>query len=297
MDRLKAMHTFVQIAEQGSLTRAADAMGSSLPAVVRSLAALEAHLGARLFQRTTRRIALTDEGRRYLASAREVLLAADAADRALTDEAREPAGHLSVTAPVLFGHMYVAPAIVRFMQQHPQIGCTVLLHDRSVNLLEEGIDVGIRISPLEDSSLVAQGLGTIRRVVVASPAWLRARGGPPVHPSELAHEAVVHGRADGPSHWTFHERGKAFNVPVTSRLAFNHLAPAIEACAAGMGLGMFFSYQVLGHVADGRLHMVLEDFEPPPRPVSVIYPHARLLPARTRAFVDWMRREFGGLRL
>jgi DNA-binding transcriptional LysR family regulator len=297
MDRLKAMHTFVQIAEQGSLTRAADAMGSSLPAVVRALAALEAHLGARLFQRTTRRIALTDEGRRYLASAREVLLAADAADRALTDEAREPAGHLSVTAPVLFGHMYVAPAIVRFMQQHPQIRCTVLLHDRSVNLLEEGIDVGIRISPLEDSSLVAQGLGTIRRVVVASPAWLRARGGPPAHPSELAHEAVVHGRADGPSHWTFHERGKAFNVPVTSRLAFNHLAPAIEACAAGMGLGMFFSYQVLGHVADGRLQRVLEDFEPPPRPVSVIYPHARLLPARTRAFVDWMRREFGGLRL
>ncbi|MDN4591450.1 LysR family transcriptional regulator [Xenophilus aerolatus] len=297
MDRLKAMHTFVQIAEQGSLTRAADAMGSSLPAVVRSLAALEAHLGARLFQRTTRRIALTDEGRRYLASAREVLLAADAADRALSDEARELAGHLTVTAPVLFGHMYVAPAIVRFMQQHPQIRCTVLLHDRTVNLLEEGIDVGIRISPLEDSSLVAQGLGTIRRVVVASPVWLRARGGPPAHPRELAHEAVVHGRVDGPAHWTFHERGRAFNVPVTSRLAFNHLAPAIEACAAGMGPGMFFSYQVQGHVADGRLHTMLEDFEPPPRPVSVIYPHARLLPARTRAFVDWMRREFAGLRL
>ena len=297
MDRLKAMHTFVQIAEQGSLTRAADAMGSSLPAVVRSLAALEAHLGARLFQRTTRRIALTDEGRRYLASAREVLLAADAADRALSDEARELAGHLTVTAPVLFGHMYVAPAIVRFMQQHPQIRCTVLLHDRSVNLLGEGIDVGIRISPLEDSSLVAQGLGTIRRMVVASPAWLRARGGPPTHPRVLVHEAVVHGRVDGPAHWTFHERGRAFNVPVSSRLAFNHLAPAIEACAAGMGPGMFFSYQVQGHLADGRLQTMLEDFEPPPRPVSVIYPHARLLPARTRAFVDWMRREFAGLRL
>ncbi|MBS0429196.1 MAG: LysR family transcriptional regulator [Proteobacteria bacterium] len=297
MDRLKAMHTFVQIADHGSLTRAADAMGSSLPAVVRSLAALEAHLGARLFQRTTRRIALTDEGRRYLASAREVLLAADAADRALSDEARELAGHLTVTAPVLFGHMYVAPAIVRFMQQHPQIRCTVLLHDRSVNLLEEGIDVGIRISPLEDSSLVAQRLGTIRRVVVASPAWLRARGAAPEHPRELAHETVVQGRVDGPSHWTFHEGGKAFNVPVTSRLAFNHLAPAIEACADGMGLGMFFSYQVQGHVADGRLQKMLEDFEPPPRPVSVIYPHARLLPARTRAFVDWMRREFSGLRL
>ncbi|MDH6591730.1 DNA-binding transcriptional LysR family regulator [Variovorax sp. TBS-050B] len=296
MDRFKAMQTFVQIADQGSLTRAADALGSSLPAVVRSLAALEAHLGVRLFQRTTRRLSLTEEGRHYLASAREVLLAAEAADRALKTEAREPAGHLTITAPVLFGHMYVAPAITRFMQRHEKVRCSVLLHDRTVNLLEEGIDVGIRISPLEDSSLVAQPLGTIRRVVAASPAFLQ-RHGVPRHPRDLAGAPCVRGRLDAPTQWTFREGGKRIGVTPDNRLAFNHLAPAVEACAAGMGFGSFFSYQVLSHVDQGRLQLVLEDFEPPPRPVSVIYPNARLLPARTRAFIDWMKAEFDGFRL
>ncbi|WP_369645485.1 LysR family transcriptional regulator [Variovorax sp. V118] len=296
MDRFKAMQTFVQIADQGSLTRAAEALGSSLPAVVRALAALEAHLDVRLFHRTTRRLSLTEEGRHYLPSAREVLLAADAADQALKAEAREPAGQLVITAPVLFGHMYVAPAIVRFMQRHEKVRCSVRLHDRTVNLLEEGIDVGIRISPLEDSSLVAQTLGTIRRVVVASPAFL-AQHGVPRHPRDLAGAPCVRGRIDAPAQWAFRDGGKTVHVTPDNRLEFNHLAPAIEACAAGMGFGTFFSYQVLPHVAQGRLQLVLEDYEPAPRPVSVIYPNARLLPARTRAFIDWMKSEFSGLRM
>ncbi len=296
MDRFKAMQTFVQIADQGSLTRAAEALGTSLPAVVRALAALEAHLGVRLFHRTTRRLSLTEEGRHYLPSARDVLLAADAADRALKAEASEPAGLLTLTAPVLFGHMYVAPAIVRFMQRHDKVRCNVLLHDRAVNLLEEGIDVGIRISPLEDSSLVAQTLGTIRRVVVASPAYL-ARHGTPRHPRDLQGAPCVRGSVDAPAPWLFHEGGRTISVMPEARLAFNHLAPAVESCAAGMGFGTFLSYQVMPHVAQGRLALVLEDFEPPPRPVSVIYPNARLLPARTRAFIEWMKTEFSGLKL
>ncbi|WP_395317795.1 LysR family transcriptional regulator [Variovorax sp. UC74_104] len=296
MDRFKAMQTFVQIADQGSLTRAAEALGTSLPAVVRSLAALEAHLGVRLFHRTTRRLSLTEEGRSYLPSAREVLLAADAADLALKAEAREPAGQLTITAPVLFGHMYVAPAIVRFMKRYEKVRCSVRLYDRTVNLLDEGIDVGIRISPLEDSSLVAQTMGTIRRVLVASPDYL-ARHGTPTHPRELNGAPCVRGRVDAPAHWQFYEGAKAISVMPDNWLEFNHLAPAIESCAAGMGFGTFFSYQVMPHVAQGRLKLVLEDFEPPPRPVSVIYPNARLLPARTRAFIDWMKMEFGGLRL
>lgn len=296
MDRFKAMQTFVQIADQGSLTRAAEALGTSLPAVVRALAALEAHLGVRLFHRTTRRLSLTEEGRHYLPSARDVLLAADAADLALKAESSEPAGQLTIAAPVLFGHMYVAPAIVRFMQRHQKVRCSVRLHDRSVNLLEEGIDVGIRISPLEDSSLVAQALGTIRRVVVASPAYL-ALHGVPLHPRDLQGAPCVRGRIDAPAQWQFREGGKTIGVMPSSRLEFNHNAPAVEACAAGMGFGTFFSYQVMPHVAQGRLALVLEDFEPPPRPVNVIYPNARLLPARTRAFIEWMKTEFSGLRL
>jgi DNA-binding transcriptional LysR family regulator len=296
MDRLKAMQTFVQIADQGSLTKAADALETSLPAVVRSLAALEAHLGVRLFHRTTRRISLTEEGRSYLQSAREVLAAADAADQALTLDATEPAGLLTITAPMMFGHMYVSPAVVRFLQRYDKMRCSVMLHDRPVNLLEEGVDVGIRISALEDSSLVAQQLGSIRRVVVASPDFLR-RHGTPAHPRDLqwANCVRIHPTTVGP--WTFRENGRALSITTRGNLEFNHIAPAVEACAAGMGFGNFLSYQVLPMVQQGRLQIVLADFEPPPRPVSVIYPHARLLPARTRAFIDWMKTEFAGIRL
>ncbi|MEJ8824039.1 LysR family transcriptional regulator [Variovorax humicola] len=296
MDRLKAMQTFVQIAEQGSLTGAARALDSSLPAVVRSLAALEAHLGVRLFHRTTRRNALTEEGRHYLQSAREVLAAADAADNALAREAGEPAGHLTVTAPVMFGHMYVSPAVLRFLQRYEKIRCSVLLRDRQVDLLEEGIDVGIRISELEDSSLVAQTLGSIRRVIVASPAYLKQHG-VPTHPGALRDAECVRVQPSPVDRWMFREGGKPFSVQTTGRVEFNHVAPAVEACAAGMGFGAFFSYQVLPHVAQDRLQIVLQDFEPPARPVSLIYPHARLMPARTRAFVDWMKREFSGFAL
>lgn len=294
MDRLKAMHTVVQIADHGSLTKAAEAMDTSLAAVVRSLAALEARLGARLFHRTTRRISLTEEGRRYLQSAREIVAAADAADLALTRTAGEPAGRLTVTAPVLFGHMYVAPAIVRFLQRHDKMRCSVMLHDRTVNLLEEGIDVGIRIGALQDSSLVAQALGSIRRVTVASPAYLK-RHGTPRHPRDLRDANCV-ATLPGPP-MQFRENGRLFTIQTEGNLDFNHIAPAVEACAAGMGFGMFFSYQVLPMVAQGRLQFVLEEFEPPPRPVSVVYPHARLLPARTRAFIDWMKVEFEGLHI
>lgn len=290
------MQTFVHIADEGSLTKAADALGSSLPAVVRSLAALEAHLGVRLFHRTTRRISLTEEGRRYLQSAREVLAAADAADRALTLDAAEPTGQLTVTAPVLFGHMYVSPAIVRFLKRYDKMRCAVMLHDRPVNLLEEGVDVGIRISALEDSSLVAQQLGSIRRVVVASPDYLRKHGRPR-HPRDLRNANCIRVNPITGVPWRFREDGRPLNVVTSGNLEFNHIAPAVEACAAGMGFGTFFSYQVLPHIAQKRLEIVLEDFEPPPRPVSVIYPHARLLPTRTRVFVDWMKAEFAGLRL
>lgn len=294
MDKLKAMQTFVQIADSGSLTAAAHALASSLPAVVRTLAALEAHLGVRLFNRTTRRISLTEEGRRYLQTCRELLAAVDDAEAALGAEAGEPSGHLVITAPVLFGQMHVAPAVSRFVQRYERMRCSVLLHDRVVNLLEEGVDVGIRISHLEDSSLVAQPVGSLRRVVVASPAYLKKHGSP-AHPNDLLKANCV--RFDGPSGpwWVFHEKGKSFSVPVSGNLDFNHAAPAVEACVAGLGFGMFISYQVAPWLAAGKLKAVLPGFEPPPRPINIVYPHARLLPARTRVFIDWMKDSLQGL--
>lgn len=294
MDKLKAMQCFVRIADTGSLTAAAQALGSSLPAVVRSLAALEAHLGVRLFNRTTRRISLTEEGKRHLDSCRQVLAALDDAEAALRADASEPSGQLTITAPVLFGQMYVAPAVTRFVQRHRQMRCSLVLLDRVVNLLEEGIDVGIRIGALEDSSLVAQPLGQLRRMVVASPAFLR-RHGTPQHPKDLRQANCVRFMAGGSTGWTFQDNGKALQVPVSGNLDFNHVAPAVEACVAGLGFGRFISYQVAPFLAQKKLQLVLEDFEPTPRPISVMYPHARLLPARTRAFIEAIKGELASL--
>lgn len=293
MDRFRAMQTFVHIADAGSLTAAAQAMGSSLPAVVRALAGYEENLGVRLFHRTTRRIALTEEGRAHLDHCRQVLTAVAEGEAALRQDLGEPSGLLTLTAPVMFGQLHVAPLVTRFLQRHPLVRCRVLLLDRVVNLLEEGIDVGVRIGPLEDSSLIARPLGHVRRVVVASPGFL-ARQGAPAHPRELQAAPCV-GRLDGASAWgPFRDQGKPLRVPVNGRLAFNHNAPAIDACIAGMGFGQFLSYQVAKHVQSKALTIVLSEFEDAPRPLHLVYPHARLLPARTRVFVEWIVQELRG---
>jgi len=290
MDKFKAMQTFVRIAEEGSLTAAARALGASLPAVVRALAGYETQLGVRLFNRTTRRIALTEDGRQHLERCRQVLSALQEAEDALGAGVREPSGQLTVTAPVLFGQMYVAPVVTRFVQRHPGLRCSLVLLDRVVNLLEEGIDLGVRIGRLDDSSLVAQALGQVRRVVVATPAYLR-RHGTPRHPRELLQANCIRMMAGPPTWGDFQEKGKSFRLAVRGNLEFNHVWPAVQACAEGAGFGMFFSYQVAPLLADKRLKIVLQDYELPPRPISVVYPHARLLPARTRAFIDFIRAE------
>lgn len=295
MDRFKAMQTFVRIADEGSLTRAARTLGLSLPAVVRSLAAYEAELGVRLFNRTTRRITLTEDGKTHLASARPILAALEESQLALSARSHEVAGHLTVTAPVLFGQMHVAPSVTRFVQAHPKVRCSVVLLDRVVNLVEEGIDLGIRIGHLEDSSLVATTLGRVRRVVVAHPAFLR-RHGVPRHPRELPGFNCIR-TMGGPSGFgEFQEKGRAFRVDVAGNLEFNHVLPAVQACADGLGFGMFYSYQVAPFIAAKRLKVVLEEFERPPRPIQAVYPHARLLPARTRALIDRVRDDLAHLR-
>jgi DNA-binding transcriptional LysR family regulator len=293
MDKFRAMNTFVQIADAGSLTAAAWAMGSSLPSVVRSLAAYEAALGVRLFNRTTRRIALTEEGRRHLESCRQLLAAVEDAESALKDDATEPAGKLTITAPVLFGQMHVAPIVTRFVQRHPAMRCRVFLVDRVMNLLEEGIDLGIRIGNLDDSSLVALRLGEIRRVVVASPAFLRAQG-QPAHPNDLLKANCVRVVDHTPTWGLFREGGKTFKLTVSGNLEFNHIAPAVQACASGAGFGQFLSYQVVPLLQQGQLQTVLEGFEDAPLPIHAVYPHARLLPARIRAFIDFLRQELHG---
>lgn len=293
MDKLRALKIFIAIVDGGSLTAAADALESSLPAVVRNLAALEAGLGVQLLNRTTRRLSLTEEGRQYLERARRIVADLNEADQLVTAQRVEPAGTLRVTAPVLFGQHHVAPVITRFLQQYPRVRVDLMLLDRVVNLVEEGIDVGVRIGHLHDSTLIAQTMGTIRRVVVASPEFLRAHG-EPTHPSQLAEASCLRfNNADG-GHWSFQHQGRPFQVSVQGSLECNLATPVLEACAAGLGFGRFLSYQALPYVETGRLQIVLADYEVDPWPVHITYPNTRLLPSRTRTFISALKEGLAG---
>ncbi len=290
MDKLRALQTFIAIVDRGSLTAAADALGSSLPAVVRLLAALESQLGVRLLNRTTRRLSLTDDGRQYLERARRIVAELEDADRVLGAQRAEPSGSISVTAPVLFGQYHVAPAITRLLQRHPQMHVNLMLLDRVVNLVEEGLDVGVRIGHLQDSTLVARAIGKIRRVVVASPAYLR-RHGVPSHPRELANAPCVHFNGVDGGQWKFREGTRAFTVKVQGPFECNLAAPTLEVCAQGLGFARCLSYQAAALLKAKRLRVVLADYEVEPWPVNITYPSARLLPSRTRTFIEWLAAE------
>jgi DNA-binding transcriptional LysR family regulator len=283
MDRLRAMETLVRIVERGSLTAAAEALRSSLPSVVRTLAALEAQLDVRLLNRTTRRIALTDEGREYYERCKRVLAEVEEAEAALSARRIAPKGRLRVTAPVMFGRLHVAPVATEFIGRNAAVQLDLLLLDRVVDLLEEGVDVGVRIGRLPDSSLVAIPVGRTRRVVCASPAYLR-RAGTPQSPAELSrHRCVNFGGLTPAAEWSFDNQ----RVTVSAALASNQIDAALDACLDGVGLGQFLCYQVQALLDGGRLKRVLGEFEPPPLPIHVIYAHARLLSSNVRAFVDW----------
>jgi DNA-binding transcriptional LysR family regulator len=287
MDKLRAMATFVRIVDGGSLTAAADSLRTSLPSVVRSLAALEAALDVRLLNRTTRRIALTDEGREYYERSKRVLADVDDAETAMSARRKAPRGRLRVTAPVMFGRMHVAPLLTDFVLKYPALQIEVLLVDRVVDLVEEGIDVGVRIGHLPDSSLVALPVGQTRRLTCASPAYLRRVGIPRSLADVAAHRCVSStGLAQG-NGWTFSAHAKPIYVAVNNALISNQIDAALDACLRGVGLGQFLCYQVRAALAGGKLRRVLREHEPAPLPIHVIYPHTRLLSSNVRAFVDW----------
>jgi DNA-binding transcriptional LysR family regulator len=289
VNKIAAMQTFVAILDHGSLTAAAEALGKALPTVVRSLALLEEDLGVRLLRRTTRRMSLTEEGRIYLERCRQILSDIEETEQALSNQQIEPRGELRVTAPVLFGQLHVAPAIIRFLGAYTDIKVELLLLDRVVNMVEEGIDVGIRIGPLEDSSMIATRVGEVRRVICASPNLLK-RVGTPTHPRELAELPCVHfqGLSAAPV-WNFAEGRKPISIPVDGPFTCNQAAAAVSACVEGLGAGRFLSYQVEALVAEKKLEIVLEEFEPAPIPIHVVFAHVRLMTPRVRVFVDWMK--------
>lgn len=294
MDKLLAMRSFVAIVDGGSLTAAATDLHRSLPTMVRTLAALEESLGTRLLRRTTRRMSLTAEGRVYLERCRSILGDIEEAEASVTQDQIEPRGQVRMTAPVLFGQMHVAPALSEFLNRFGEVQIELLLLDRVVNLVEEGIDLAIRIGHLADSTMVAVPVSQVRRVVCASPALLRTVG-IPEHPGEMSEHPCVGFRGINPGDsWSFQDAGREISVKTRGNFTCNQAAAAAQACAEGLGFGMFLSYQVEPLVRAKRLEIVLADFELPSLPVSLVYPEARLVSTRLRVLLDWLKKTLSG---
>jgi DNA-binding transcriptional LysR family regulator len=293
MDKLLAMRSFVAIVDHGSLTAAATALDRSLPTMVRTLAALEESLGTRLLRRTTRRMSLTAEGQGYVERCRRILGDIEEAEASVTRDQLEPRGQVRMTAPVLFGQMHVAPALTEFLRRFDEVQVELVLLDRVVNLVEEGIDLAVRIAHLTDSSMIAVPVGRVRRVVCASPALLHAEG-LPGHPRELSERPCVRFRGINPGDsWSFQDAGREIAVKTRGSFTCNQAAAAAQACAEGLGFGMFLSYQVEPLVRSGRLQLVLADFELSSLPVSLVYPEARLVSTRLRVLLDWLKQTLG----
>lgn len=288
MDRLYLMTVYVAVAEEESFAGAARRLGMSPPAVTRAIAALEDRLGVKLLNRTTRHVRATEAGERYLDDARRVIAAADEADEAAVGINAQPRGHMTVTAPVLFGRMYVMPGIVDYLQQHPDTSVSALFLDRVVNMLEEGVDVGIRIGELSDSSYRALRVGHVRRVLCAAPSYLQRRGIPQVPQDLKQHDVIVASSLSQNIEWRFVDQGEPSSVRIKPRLTVSSNDGAIEAATLGLGVTRLMSYQVAPMLAAGTLKVVLSEFESPRVPIHIIHREGRHASAKMRAFIDLM---------
>lgn len=288
MDRLEAMSVFAAIVDGGSLSAAGRRLAVPLATVSRKLADLEAHLKTRLITRSTRKLVLTDAGRDYLEACRQILEQVDEAERAASGAYAKVKGRLVVAAPIVFGRLHVVPLAAAFLEVHPEVDIQLRLGDRNVNLIEEHVDLAFRIGTLPDSNLVATPLGAIRRVVCASPAYLRRFGIPQTLDELAAHRCISFDGLDAASAWTFvGDHGDKRQVAVHSRLTVSTADAAIAASSLGLGLTRVLSYQVADALRDGRLVRVLADAEPPAVPASLIHPGQGRLPMKTRAFIDF----------
>jgi DNA-binding transcriptional LysR family regulator len=280
MDRIEDIEVFVAVATQGSFTGAARRLNRSPTAVTRAVADLEARLGVRLLNRTTRAVSLTDVGERFLGGARHVLADLAEIEQAAAGQGSAPRGELAITAPMLFGRLHVLPVVSEFLSAHPDVTARLLLLDRPVDLVEERLDAAIRIGPLADSSAIVTRLGALRRVVVASPDYL-ARRGMPQHPDDVAtHDVVVFGGAGG-GRWDL-----AGSQRITPRLTVNTAEAALDAVEAGLGITRVLSYQAVDALQRGRVVQVLATYGRDETPVHLLYPGGAHPPPKLRAFID-----------
>lgn len=288
MDRLEAMSVLIAAVENGSLSKASRSLGLPLATVSRKVAELEAHLNATLLIRSAKGLELTPAGRTYVTAAKGILEQLTEAERAAAGEYTEPKGDLVVTAPTMFGRLHVLPVVTRFLQAFPEVAIGLVLTDRVTHFVDDQVDVALRIGALPDSSLIATRLGSVRRVTCASPDYLTTNG-IPMTPGDVARHNVISLRSVSvPGDWVFESEGTEISVPLKTRLSVSTIEAGIDAALAGCGLLRTLSYQLADHVHGNRLVIVLDQFEPEPRPVHLVYDRRNRLPLKLRAFVDFV---------
>lgn len=287
MDRFEAMRTLVAAIDGGSLSAASRTLGVPLPTVSRRVSDLEAHLQAQLVVRTSRKLLLTDAGRSFVATCRRVLDELDEAERAATGEYRAPRGDLLITAPVMFGRLHVQPVVLDFLKAYPEINVRLILADTVVDLVENQVDLALRIGALPDSSLVASRLGTVRWITCASPDYLSQRGVPETLGDLDKHDCIAFEQLYTTDIWTFRKGKETVAVPIRPRFAVNTAIGVLDAAIAGAGIARILSYQAADAIADGRLAIVVPEFQPEPLPVHLIHTGQAILPLKLRAFADF----------
>lgn len=288
MDRFHEMQVFLAVAEEEGFAAAARRLNTSPPSVTRAIAAMEQRIGTQLLARTTRSLHLTEAGQRYLEDCRRILAELDEAEEAAAGSYSIPGGQLTVTAPVLFGELYVAPVLGDYLDRFPLVSINALLVDRVVNMTDEGVDVAVRIGHLQQSGQQAIKVGEVRRVVCASPAYLDQHGRPQ-RPEQLREAKLVTSSSSQlVSEWTFIAAGQPLKVPIEPRLVVTANNAAINLARLGWGMTRVLSYQVAAAVAAGELELVLEDFEPAPLPIHVVFQQNGRVPAKVNTFVDFL---------
>ena len=285
MDRLEAMSTFLAVVEDGSLSATSRRLKTPLPTVSRRISELEAHLQAKLFNRSSHKLVLTDAGSSYFAACKRILADVTEAERTAAGEYSEPTGELTVTTPIAFGRSVLMPIMADFLKAYPNIKARLIPTDQALSLFQEDIDVGVRIGTLPDSSLVAIPVGTTRRVVCASPTYLAARGTPRTLEDLAGHDCISYAGFSAPDAWSFVRDKVTVEVPVKTRLIVGSAEAACAAAQAGIGLTVVFAYQL--QATHGALTTLLDDFQPAPRPVNLVYAACRFLPIKVRAFLDF----------
>lgn len=288
MDRFHEMQVFLAVAEEQGFAAAARRLNTSPPSVTRAIAGMEQRIGTQLLSRTTRSLHLTEAGQRYLEDCRRIFAELDEAEEAAAGSFSRPGGQLTVTAPVLFGELFVAPLLGDYLDRFPLVNINALLVDRVVNLLDEGVDVAVRIGHLHEPGQQAIKVGEVRRVVCAAPSYL-AREGRPQHPGQLRDARIVTSSSSQlVSEWRFVDGGQALTVPIAPRLVVTANNAAINLARLGWGITRVLSYQVATAVAAAELEIILEDYEPAPLPINVVFQRSGRVPAKVNTFVDFL---------